>query len=148
MQDFVEAALVIDWVSRCIDERCMDVYECGNRVFIDDLTHYYRAFVGIHRVHRDDTDVRGINIARAPLRAGRVPSDQIPSQVVHRNNLSGLIRWRSFVPDHLPLPAGTRQVEIAHILDWTDGSCPVEVRAHLGIGIGGVQRTNVETLET
>ena len=39
MKNLVEAAFIVNRISRSIDEGGIHIYECGNCVFVDDFAH-------------------------------------------------------------------------------------------------------------
>src|ERR1700745_3436183 len=75
---------------------------------------------------------------RSPLVAG-ISTDQIPAQVSDRDELGRNIRRRSVFPYDQPILAALGEMEVAHVLDRTYGSCPVQANPHFCIRVAGVQ---------
>src|SRR5579872_4063589 len=67
VKDFVETVFIVNGSTGSVDQRRVHVYECGDRILIHHLTHDNRTLGGINGVHRDDSHMGSVNIARSPF---------------------------------------------------------------------------------
>ena len=142
MCDLVEAALVVDGLAGAVHECGIDVHEGGDCVLVDDLAHYHRAFGGVYCVHGNDSHPGGVDIARAPSVVGAA-IHEIPAQIVHGDNLGGNGGRSKLGPNYFPDVAFVLEVEVANILNRTDGCGPAHANAHLGVVGCGMKRAGL-----
>ena len=75
------------------------------------------------------------------------PGNEIPAQVVHRDDLGRNIWFWCLVPNYFPGIAAMGEMKIANVFDWPYWSTPVQACPHLSFGVRGMKRTRIEPLQ-
>src|SRR5581483_1777333 len=146
MRDHVEAAFLVYGGLVRLQESGVHADVGGNRVFIHDFADDNHTFRTLDSIHRRDAHVGCVHVLHTPVVAGAA-AYHIPPQVVHRDDLRGNFGEVRLGPDHLPNVTLVLNLQVASVIQRSDGAGPGHTDPHDGVLVGSMHRPHGKRLQ-
>ena len=120
MGNLVEALFLSQNGAILAQKSGIDGDEARDRILVDNLAEHNRPTLTRDGVHGDDAHARGIDVLRSPV-VIRAAGNDIPAQVIHRDDLRRNLGLLDDGPQHLPAIVFAHHLEIARVVNGAYG---------------------------